>query len=245
MESNKIVTIVLSVILALVVIIAIILYSSSQSQVSNLNSQLQTSQSQITNLQSQLRQASLNVNSSASIFDSDFHDLLQAHTFLLTETARRSPSNVASNAAFNASLAQLQHNINEVGALLTPIYGSNSQQLVNLWNQKANIFINYSTSVQNNDPNAMVYYNAAVASYIPQVVTFWTTTSNSYPILDQATAMQLATQHMTDVKTTIDAWLAGNYTLYYNDLEAAYFQIGTYADTIAQGIIQQNPQNFQ
>ena len=221
-------TMILSVALAVVVILAIVLYASSQAQVAFLNLQLQ--------------QDKLNINHSADIFDAKLHDLLQEHTFLLAGLARQA---LSSSAAYNASLAQLQININEVGQLLTPIYGTNASQLVSLWNQKANIFINYSNSLKNNDSNALTYYNAAEAVYQPQVVAFWTSTNNPYPILSQTTAQQLVSANAADTKVAIDDWYAGNYPQYYKDLEVAYVQMGTYADTIANAIIQQNPQDFQ
>ena len=228
MKNKNILPIILVVALAAVIVIAIILNSSSQSQITNLNSQISA--------------ANLNINSSASQFDSQFSDLLQEHTYLLIDTARRSLSN--SSASFNATLAALQNNINQVGVLLTPIYGNNANQLVALWNLKANIFINYSTSLKNGDPNALSYYSAAEASYVPQVVQFWTSTNNPYPIIDSTTATNLVTTNAANIKAAIDAWYAGNYNLYYADVAAAYQQMGTYADVIANGIIQQNPQDF-
>ncbi|MFZ1970994.1 MAG: hypothetical protein WAU65_02340 [Candidatus Nanoarchaeia archaeon] len=240
-KKNNGLVISLSIVLFLVVVVAVILYSSSQSQVVSLNSQLQESQSQVIGLQSQLQSAKLNIDSSASVFDSNLHDLLQANAFLLTETARRAPT----NAAYNAVLSQLQTNNNQVAAILNPIYGSNSSELVNLWNVKANIFINYSQSLRNNDTNAMFYYNSALVAYVPQIVAFWQTTSNPYPVIDSATITSLVYQHLADIKAAIDDWNSGNYVAYYNDLDAAYLQMGTFADVMAQAIINQNPQSFQ
>ncbi|MGA2130364.1 MAG: hypothetical protein ABSG05_01995 [Candidatus Pacearchaeota archaeon] len=226
-------TIILSIILVVAVIAAIIFYS-----------QIASLKSQNANLQSQIQTAKTNaINGSADVFDANFHDLLQENSYLLADTARRSLSN--SSAAFNATLLALQNNINFVGNLLAPIYGSNSQQLVNLWNQKANIFINYSNSLKNNDPNALAYYNAAIAAYIPQAVTFWTTTQNPYPALSQTTATNFVTTSLSDTKATIDDWYAGNYNQYYTDLHTSYIDMGTYADVVAGAIIQQNPQDFQ
>jgi hypothetical protein len=127
---------------------------------------------------------------------------------------------------------------------LIPIYGANASELVSLWNLKASIFINYSQAVRNGNLNANNIYNSEIAAYIPQVVTFWTTTKNPYPVLSQATATQLSTQNQANVKAAIDAYNAGNYPLYYQDLDTAYVQMGLYADVIGQAIIQQNPQDF-
>ncbi len=236
MKNNKTTVIVLSVILALVVAVAVFLYASSQSQVNNL-------QSQNNNLNSQLRAANLKINSSASIFDSKLHDLLQEHTFLLINTIRRS---LDSSASYNASLVALQNNINEVGTLLTPIYGAaGAQQLVTLWNQKANIFINYSLAVKNNDPNANAEFAGNASAYEQSVATFWTSTNNPYPVFTLTAIQPMVIAHMNDVKAAVDDWNVKDYPTYFKDLEIAYVQMGTYADTIAQGIIQQNPQNFQ
>jgi hypothetical protein len=248
MKKNKLPIIILSITLVIILIIFIYFLTSASSKIISLESQLQASQSQnidlesqSMNLQSQLQTANLNVSTPAGLFDSEFHDLMQEHTFLLTETARRSTTSTS----FNASLGALQGNMEELASLLAPVYGSNSSELVSLWTTKANLFINYSTSLKNNDSNANTYYNAAVAAYIPQVVTFWTTTSNPYPVISSTIIQPLLTQQLADVKATIDAWNSGNYALYYADLEVAYNQMGDLADVMAQAIISQNPQLFQ
>jgi hypothetical protein len=226
-------TIILSIALVIVLVAAGYFYfawNQSQSQVAKINSQLSA--------------ANLNISSPASIFDAKLHDLLQQHTFLLINTIRRS---LDSSSSYNASLLALQNNINEVGTLLTPIYGSaGAQQLVNLWNQKTNIFINYSMAVKNNDTNAQAEFAGNASAYEQQVAQFWidSTNSNPYPALNAQLMQQTVTAHMNDVKIAVDDWNAKNYPQYFNDLEIAYNQIGQYADIIAQGIINQNPQDF-
>jgi hypothetical protein len=230
MENKNVLTIILSVVLVAAIIVTIVLYTSSQSQISNINSQLNT--------------ANLNINSSASQFDSQFSGLLQEHAYLLTDMARRSLTS-NSSASFNATLSALQTNINQVGALLQPIYGNNSQELVNLYNQKANVYINYTNSLRNGDPNAEAYYDAANAIYQQQFIAFWSNTNNPYPSLAQALTQQQASSTAGGVKRAIDDWYNGNYVAYYQDLQNAFTTAGIQSDTIAQAIIIQNPQDFQ
>jgi len=203
---------------------------------------LTQSQSQISDLQSQVQTASLNVNSKADIFDGKLHDLLQEHTFLLINTVRRS---LDGSASYNASMVALQNNINEVGTLLTPVYGTNSQQLVTLWNTKASIFINYSNDIKNANPAANTNFATAAAAYEEAMGVFWSSTNNAYPVFDKATMKQYTTDHLTATKAAIDAWNAKDYTGYFNKLEVAYVQMGTYADVIGQGIVSQHPELFQ
>ncbi len=224
---------------ALVLGLGVIVYLISVT--SSLSKQHNQDLMNINSLSAQINQSKLEINGKADVFDAKFHDLLQEHTFLLINTVRRS---LDSSASYNASLAALQNNINEIGALLTPIYGANAQQLVNLWNTKTNVFLNYSNALKNNDPAASDAYAAAAASYEENGAQFWVDTNNPYPIFDKATMKQLITNHMNDVKFAVDDWNAKNYPAYFSDLENAYIQIGTYADTVAQGIIQQNPKNF-
>lgn len=232
MENKNILTIILSIVLVAAIIFTIVLYSSSQSQIANINSQISA--------------ANLNINSSASQFDSQFHELFLEHTYLLADTARRSLANSsASSASYNATLSALQTNINQVGTLLTPIYGANAQQFVNLWNQRTNLIINYTTSLKNGDPNAQAYYTAAQAAYVSQVAAFWTNTSNPYPLLSQEITQELTSSSSGGVKQSIDDWFAGNYIGYYQDLQNAFTSTGTYADTVAQAVITQNTQDFQ
>ena len=220
--------IIVSVILVLSLVALGYVYFSSQSQIASLNVQH--------------AQAHLTINDPADIFDAKLHDLFQEHTFLLINTVRRS---LDSSASYNASVVALQNNINEVGTLLTPVYGTDSQQLVNLWNTKTAIFINYSMDIKNSNPAANTNFNVAASAYEVAVGNFWATTKNPYPVFDQATMQQMVTDHMNDVKAAIDAWNAKDYSGYFVKLETAYVQMGTYADTIAQGIVQQHPEDFQ
>lgn len=228
MKTQKL-TIVLSVVLVLAIIFAV--YEIVQNQ--SLNSQI-----------TQQAEQNLNISlTNADRFDTQLHDLLQEHTFLLIDTLRRSTgTNVA---AYNASLIALQNNINEVGTLLIPIYGTNAQQLVNLWNQKTNILINYSISVKSGDPTASSTFASAASAYEVSCATFWSTNTNPYPQFDYNTMLQVVTTHVTDMKKALDDWNAGNYPTYFVDLEIAYNQMGVYADTIAQGIISQHPEDFR
>ena len=204
-------------------------------------------QTQINDLKTQVSASALNLNdlnitlTNADRFSSKLHDLLQEHTFLLIDTIRRSTNPAAS---YPDSLTALQNNINEVGTLLTPIYGTNSQQLVNLWNTKVNIFLNYSTAVKNSDPNANTQFASDAAGYEEAVATFWASTNNPYPTFDKATMKQYTTNNMNNVKAAVDAWNAKDYPGYFSDLHTAYTQMGTYADVISQGIISQNQNYF-
>jgi hypothetical protein len=226
MGKNK-TTIVLSVILAIAVIAAIaffILWNQSQSQV---------------------QQANLNFDiTPAQMFANQFQILFQEHTYLLADLGRRSLTNTSSS-SFNSTLTALNNNINQVGQLLTPIYGSNASEFISLWNIKTAQLINYSTSLKNNDPNALAYYNAAQSAYVPQVVAFWTSTANPYPVLSQELTQQLTSSTSGGVKAAIDDWYAGNYDQYYVDLAGALNSSDNYANIVSTAMIQQNPQLFQ
>jgi len=219
-------TIILSVILFIAIVLAVIFYSYWN----------QT--------QSQIQVVNLNISSSANIFDSQLHDLFDQNVLLLIGSTRRS---LDSSIATNASITALQNNINEVGNLLTPIYGYNtSQQLVNLWNSKfTNVFLNYSIELKNNNSNANADFNTNAAIYEKASIGFWSNSSNSFPDFNPVTIQNLVSAQLMDVKVAIDAWNYGNYTNYYANQNLAYGVTGTFADTIAQGIIQQNSQDFQ
>jgi hypothetical protein len=240
MKTSKL-TIILSVALAIVLAFAVYSFINSQSRAS----QIQSLNSQLTASAAAQNLANLNItNTKADVFDAKLHDLLQEHTFLLINTIRRS---LDSSASYNASLVALQNNINEVGALLTPIYGTNAQQLVTLWNTKTMIFINYSIDIKNGNPQANSNFNTAIAAYEINIATFWQSAapSNPYPNFDYNTMLQVAIAHANNIKSAVDYWNVKDYTNYFVTLEVAYNQMGTYADIIAQGIITQNPTLFQ
>jgi len=232
----------LTIILSAILVIALLASGYFYFTLTKSQAQVTTLQSQVTTLQSQLSQGNLNITlTKADTFDAKLHDLLQEHTFLLINTIRRS---LDSSASYNASLVALQNNINEVGTLLTPIYGTNAQQLVSLWNNKTIIFITYSNNVKAGNANANVIFASAAQSYEASAATFWTSTNNPYPPFDYNTMLSLSADHMNDVKTAVDAWNAKDYPTYFTDLEVAYNQMGQYADVVAQGIINQNPNLF-
>ncbi len=218
--------------------------TKSQSQISDLTAQISRLNTQVANLQTQTLQNDLNVSlTKADQFDSHLHDLLQEHTFLLIYTTRRS---LDSSASYNASLVALQNNVNEVGALLTTIYGANvAQQFVSLWNNKTNIFLTYANNVKNNVSKANIIFNTAALDYEASVAQFWANNNNPYPVFDYDTMLQLVTANVNDVKSAVDAWNSKNYNAYFVEEDAAYTQVGIYADMIAQGIINQNPNLFK
>jgi len=212
-------------------------------QVGSLKSQVTSANSQVTDLQSQLSKEKLNINSKADLFDAKFHDLLQEHTTLLINTARRS---VDSQVSFNDSLNALQRNVNDVSDQIAGLYGADiGNQFKTLWNRKVGIVLNYTNAIKTNDPTANSVFAAAAAQYEEDKATFWSNTNNALPNLDKAAMKQLITTHLNDVKTAIDYWNVKDFPNYFNALHAAYIQMGSYADILVQGMIDQNPDKFK
>ncbi len=230
-----------SIILVAVLIFAGLSLINLQYKTNSLNSQITSLNVGLEDQNLQCNLTSLATNK-ANVFDNKMHDLLQEHTFLLIDTMR---SSLGSSAEYSASLTQLKNNINEIGALLIPIYGmAATNQFIGLWNNKTTIFINYAAALKSNNPNANAQFSAAAQKYEIACAEFWSSNANAFPDLDFETVLQLVTDHMNDVKATIDAFNTKNYSLYFVKLETSYIQVGTYADTLAHGMIDQHPEDF-
>src|SRR5271157_5664890 len=98
--EERISIIILSSAIVIAIIFAIIFYSSWNQA------------------QSQLQTANLNINNSASAFNSKLHNLFDQNVLLLIGSSRQS---LDSSVSANASLTALQDNIKDIGNLLTPI----------------------------------------------------------------------------------------------------------------------------
>ncbi len=200
---------------------------------------LNSSKSQINNLEAQVREHTLGFTDKANIYDTAFHDLLQEHTFLLINTARRSFDSAAS---FDDSYKALQANIKEVAAQISSVYGTDSaNSFSTLWNSKINNFIAYTDAKRNNDPAADSKFESDMAEYEEKSANWW---SKLNPEIDKATVKQSITDHVNNAKAAIDFWAAKDYLHYFYKLHDSYVQIGEYADIITTGIIKQHPELF-
>jgi hypothetical protein len=185
-------------------------------------------------------QGNLDVLDKASSYDSNIHDLLQEHTFLLVDLARRS---LTSSASVNDSYNALQINLNEIAAQISAVYGPQvANKFLSLWRFKINSFISYANALKNRDPTADSVFEADMSNYEEESSAFW---SDLIPSLTKSQMQQLVTQHVDNMKSTIDYWNTEDYPDYFSKLHDSYTQMGIYADTIAQAIINQNPNYFR
>lgn len=192
--------------------------------------------------ESQLKQKKLEINGKADVFSAKIHDLLQEHTFLLVNTARRSLDSVDS---FNDSFNALQTNINEVSAQISTLYGPDlSNQFRNLWNTETNIFVDYTVALKSQDPSANSTFSDSISKYEEDTTKFWYNTSNSFPNLDKSKINRLVINHVNNVKKSVDYWNAKDYPNYFSRLHDSYVQTGDYADFIAQAMINANKNKF-
>ena len=227
-------------ILLAALVVSVILVGYFALQVNSLKSQISILNSNAAPINTR---GKLDINGKADVFDSKFHDLLQEHTFLLINTARRS---LDSSASYNDSLIALNNNVNEVTAQIGSLYGNDvGDQFKNLWNRKVNIFLNYTGAVKANDPTANSAFATAAAQYEEDKATFWSNANKALPNLDKAIMKQYVTAHINNIKVAIDYWNAKDYPNYFNSLHTAYVQIGSYADILVQGMIDQNPDKFE
>ena len=203
-------------------------------------SALNNSKSQINDLKAQIKEHTLGFTDKANVYDTNFHDLLQEHTFLLISAARRS---IDSSAAFNDSYKALQTNIQEVGAQISSIYGDEvGNQFVALWTSKIKNFISYTDAVKNNDLSANSVFASNMENYEEKSSTWWSTLN---PNIDKSTIKQSITDHVNNVKEALDFWEAKDYPDYFSKQHDSYTQIGDYSDIIVTGIVKQHPELFE
>jgi len=201
---------------------------------------LNNSKSQIKDLKAQVLQHTLGFTDKANVYDTNFHDLIQEHTFLLISAARRS---IDSSLAYNESYKSLQTNIQEVGAQISSIYGDEvANQFEALWTSKINSFIAYTNAIKNNDSSANSVFSANMESYEKRSSEWWSTLN---PNIDKTEIKQSITEHVNDVKAALDFWAAKDYANYFAKQHDAYTQIGDYSDIIVTGIVKQHPELFE
>ena len=216
--------------------------TSMQTQVNDLQSEVQTITAQDAADKAALRDARMDVFTKASVFDTKLHDLLQEHDFLLINTVRRSLN--TSNPVYDSSHAALQLNIREIADQIAYVYGNDAaSQFEMLWDTKINNFLKYTANINaNGQASADAQLASDMASYELSSARFWTSIS---PFIDNTTITNDVTIHVNDVKTTVDYWNAGDYVNYFSALHKSYLQMGVFADDLAVGMIKHHPEKFQ
>ena len=194
--------------------------------------------------QFQIKQAHLTFNDKADIYDAKFHDLMQEHTFILINTARRSLDSADS---FNGSMVALQRNVNDLSDQIATVYPTDSNdvaQFKSLWTTEINMFIKYTNSVKSGDPTASTTFASDAAAYEEASASFWSNPATPLANLDKATVKQLITSNVNNMKAAVDYWGARDYTNYFLKTHDAYTQVGAVADIFVTAIVTQHPEAF-
>lgn len=147
------------------------------------------------------------------------------------------------NADFDASAKALDNNSVALAQAVGSVYGPEAEkQFLEIWRSHITFFVDYTVAAKTGDKAGMNKAVQNLNGYTDAISDFF---SKANPNLPREAVYQLVSEHVTLLKSAVDAHGAGNYTESYAQQNAAVKQIGTISDTLAGAIVKQNPESFK
>ena len=143
---------------------------------------------------------------------------------------------------FAASAKSLDENSVKLADAVGSVYGSDARdKFLAIWRSHITFFVNYTVAAKAGDKAGMDKAVNDLGGYIDAISDFF---SQANPNLPREAVKQLVTDHVTLLKSVVDAHGKGDYATTYTQQNAAYEQIGKIADAISGAIVKQNPSKF-
>jgi hypothetical protein len=151
---------------------------------------------------------------------------------------------LSGDADFEAIAAALDRNSVEISQAIGSVYGDEAAQQFldgpSLWRDHIGFFVDYTVALANKDKAAqqeavdnLTGYTGAFSGFLAQA------TGLPQPALQDG-----LTTHITQLKGALDAYAAGDYEEAYALFRESYKHMVETGDTLAMGIVQQNPDMF-
>jgi hypothetical protein len=167
--------------------------------------------------------------------------LLGEHALLAIAASQKG---LDGDADFEAATAALDANSVEVAEAIGSVYGDEAAQQFldgpSLWRDHIGFFVDYTVALANKDKAAqqeavdnLTGYTGAFSGFLAQA------TGLPQPALQDG-----LTTHITQLKGALDAYAAGDYEEAYALFREAYKHMVATGNTLAMGIVQQNPDMF-
>ena len=167
--------------------------------------------------------------------------LLGEHAVLAMLATQKGYSGAAD---FEAIAAALDANSVEVSEAIGSVYGDEAAEQFldgpSLWRDHIEFFVDYTVALAENDKagqqeavDNLTGYTGAFSGFLAQATG-----------LPQDALQEGLTMHITQLKGALDAYAAGDYEEAYSLFREAYKHMVATGDTLAMGIVAQNPDMF-
>ena len=162
------------------------------------------------------------------------NNALREHVFLAATATGAALG--GDTAGFDAAAAAVGGNSEDIAALVGSVYGPELQEtFLGLWNSHIDMVVRYTQGIAADDTAAA---DAAVAELTEYVNTL-ASTLEQVTSLPASASSPLILQHVTTLKSAIDAQKAGDLTAAYTNLRAAANHMHEIANPLAATIVQQ------
>ncbi len=145
--------------------------------------------------------------------------------------------------SFAASADALGANTKRLSDAVASVYGAEAgTRFSEIWTSHIGFFVDYTVAAKTGDAAGMAKAVENLGGYADAVSDFLSTANENLP---RETVHGLVMQHIGHLKAAVDAYGKKDFAGSFNAQHAAYDQIGTIADAIAEAIVKQKPDLFK
>ncbi len=166
-------------------------------------------------------------------------NLLGEHAIVLEEAMQAEYS--GNTPLYNALMKVMATNTSELAAAVSSVYGAQAGvDFTNLWD-KHSYFFTYVQDVKDGNTQGAAASQAALTQYKNEFAAFF---AQANPHFSESTLSTVLQEHITQITTSFNDYVAGNYSASENELTAAYNLMYTAGGYLAAGIVAQFPSKF-
>ncbi|MDQ3018709.1 MAG: hypothetical protein M3Q64_02475 [bacterium] len=166
--------------------------------------------------------------------------LLGQHVDLAAAAARAGFDGRAKD--FEASAKSLDNNSVALSKAIGSVYGPQAEtQFLAIWRSHIGFVVDYTVAAKSGDKAGQDKAVQNLMGYVEGVSDFL---SKANPNLPRETLKSVITEHVLQLKATVDAYGAGDLAKSYAEQEMAYMHMGDVATTLAAAIAKQFPEKF-
>jgi hypothetical protein len=170
--------------------------------------------------------------------------LLSEHAALAMEATRQGfDAGDLEDPEFVAAAGALQGNTDDLVAAIDGIYGADAAQAFGAqWEAHIGFFVDYTVGLVTEDTAAQDKAVEDLTGYVTDFGQFLSDATGGN--LPADAAQGALSEHVTQLKTQIDQYAAGDYEAAYATAREAYAHMAMTADALSLAIIQQDPDTF-
>jgi hypothetical protein len=182
----------------------------------------------------------MNASITAGDLRSQLTVLLNEHVVLAADATGAAIG--ARTSEFDAAVAELDRNSQDLSSLIGAAYGDNADQaFLPLWRKHIGFFVDYTKGLAANDQAAADQAVVDLTAYADEFAAFL---NSANPNLPKDAVSDLVLQHIMTLKGVVDAQATGDQAAAYQALGSAVSHMHMIADPLAAAISQQFPDTF-